>query len=92
MDGVIRDARKGVWLNIMYPILFLFLLIVIKFFLRPVRRAVVVYVINKGARVAGLLALFEIKQIGRSFISNSSSLFVVVYIVRGIDAAHRRWI
>ena len=71
----------------------LFLLIVIELFLKPVRRAIVVFVIvNKGARVAGLLALFEIKQIGRSFINNSAILFVVIHVDRAIIAAHWRWI
>ena len=89
VDGGIRDAR----LDIMNSILLLFLLIVIKLFLKPVRRAVIVLVIiSKGARVASLLALFEIKQIGRSFINNSAILFVIIDVVGAIIAAHRRWI
>ena len=88
MDCDVRDA----WLDIVNPILFLFFQIIIKLFLEPVRRAIIIVIIDKGASIAGLLALFKIKQISRSFINNSAILFVVVQVVGAIIATHRRWI
>ena len=87
MDGCVWDA----WLDFANPILLLLFLIIVKLLLKPVRRAVFAFII-KRARVAGLLALFEIKQIGRSFINYSAILFVVVHIGWAIFEAHRRWI